>query len=109
MTLDALATAYDHVIIDGGAVADIAAERFAQLAPKAVLVASDLNDPSTQAARERLQAAGFADITVLVGAPRGPEIDAPGARAALPENRFSKAPLPAQTPPRILQRVPHDR
>jgi uncharacterized protein involved in exopolysaccharide biosynthesis len=82
MTLDALAENYDHVLIDGGAVPDIPPEHCAQLAPKAVLIADALDDPSTKAARERLQAAGFAEITVLVGSPRGPEIGAPGSRAA---------------------------
>jgi succinoglycan biosynthesis transport protein ExoP len=82
MTLDALATTYDHVVIDGGAVPDIAAEQHAQFAHRAILVTEDLNDESTRIARERLRLAGFADVTVLAGAPRGPEIGASGPRAA---------------------------
>ncbi len=82
MTLDALAKTYDHVVIDGGAVPDIVVEQFAPFAHKAVLVAGDLDDQSTQAARERMQAAGFADVMVLTAPARGPEIGAAGPRAA---------------------------
>jgi hypothetical protein len=58
------------VVLDAGAAPEIAAERFARLAPKAVLVAA-LDDPAaTRTARERLMAAGFADITVLSGIPQ---------------------------------------
>ena len=46
-----------------------------------MLVAGELDDPATVSARERLLQAGFADVNVLVGAPRGPEIGA-GAKAA---------------------------
>ena len=57
-------------------------DRFAKLAPRAVLVAGELDDPATVSAREQLLDAGFADVTVLVGAPRGPGIGATGAKAA---------------------------
>jgi polysaccharide biosynthesis transport protein len=79
ITLEALARSYDHVVIDAGTVGDVALDRFANLAPRAVLVAGELDDPATVSARERLLRAGFADVNVLVGAPRGPEI---GAKAA---------------------------
>jgi Mrp family chromosome partitioning ATPase len=79
ITLEALARSYDHVVIDAGTVGDVALDRFANLAPRAVLVAGELDDPATVSARERLLQAGFADVNVLVGAPRGPEI---GAKAA---------------------------
>ena len=79
ITLEALARSYDHVVIDAGTVGDAALDRFANLAPRAVLVAGELDDPATVSARERLLRAGLADVNVLVGAPRGPEI---GAKAA---------------------------
>ena len=79
ITLEALARSYDHVVVDAGTVGDAALDRFANLAPRAVLVAGELDDPATVLARERLLQAGFADVNVLVGAPRGPEI---GAKAA---------------------------
>jgi succinoglycan biosynthesis transport protein ExoP len=74
ITLEALARSYDHVVVDAGTVADAALDRFANLAPRAVLVAGELEDPATVSARERLINAGFADVTVLVSAPRGPGI-----------------------------------
>ncbi len=82
ITLEALARSYDHVVVDVGALPDLAAERFAQLAPRAVLVAGKLDDPMTVSARERLVAAGFSNISVLSSAPRGPERSTPGTRAA---------------------------
>ena len=39
ITLEALARSYDHLVIDAGALPDIDAERFAQFAPRAVLIA----------------------------------------------------------------------
>ncbi len=82
ITLEALARTYDHVIIDAGALPDVAADRFAQLAPHAVLVADDRNDPATATAREQLLTAGFKSISVLANSPRGPQYDLSGARAA---------------------------
>ena len=82
ITLEALARSYDHVVIDAGAVEEASLDRFAMLAPRAVLVAPGLDDPATASARERLLQAGFANVRVLVGAPRGPEIEAAGAQAA---------------------------
>jgi succinoglycan biosynthesis transport protein ExoP len=82
ITLEALARSYDHVVVDAGALPDLAAERFAQLAPRAVLVAGKLDDPMTLSARERLMAAGFSNISVLSSGPRGPERSTPGTRAA---------------------------
>jgi uncharacterized protein involved in exopolysaccharide biosynthesis len=66
--IEALVSSYDHVVIDIGSAADIAVERFAPLAARAVLVASDPANAATRAARERLTLAGFADVTVLAGA-----------------------------------------
>jgi len=66
--IEALVRSYDHVVIDAGSAADVAVERFAALAPRAVLVASDPANPATRAAVERLTTAGFASVAVLAGA-----------------------------------------
>jgi Mrp family chromosome partitioning ATPase len=76
----ALGRSYDHVVVDSGAMQDMPYDRIAQLAPRAVLVAETLANPATMTARERLLAAGFADVTVLVGA--GPGEAAQRAAAA---------------------------
>ena len=65
--IEALVRSYDHVVIDVGSAADIAVERFAPLAQRAVLVAGDPANPATRAARERLMMAGFADVMLLAG------------------------------------------
>jgi Mrp family chromosome partitioning ATPase len=69
MTLDALARSYEHVVVDTGALPDGVAMRLAPLLPRAVLIAADATGAETVAANERLRAAGFAEITQLVGAP----------------------------------------
>jgi uncharacterized protein involved in exopolysaccharide biosynthesis/Mrp family chromosome partitioning ATPase len=69
-TIEALARNYDHVVIDIGSAADIAVERFAPLATRAVLVAADPASAATRAARDRLMMAGFADVTLLAGTPQ---------------------------------------
>ncbi|MBZ0148309.1 MAG: lipopolysaccharide biosynthesis protein, partial [Pseudorhodoplanes sp.] len=69
MTLEALARTYDHVIVDGGAVTETIAPCLAKLTPRAVLVATELEHPATQAARDRLIAAGFIEVTVMLGSP----------------------------------------
>jgi hypothetical protein len=56
------------VVIDVGSAADVAVERFAGLAQRAVLVAANPADPATRAARERMAMAGFADVTLVAGA-----------------------------------------
>ena len=70
--VEALVRSYDHVVIDVGSAADIAVERFAPLAARAVLVAADPANPATRAARERLMMAGFADVTLMAGMPQAP-------------------------------------
>lgn len=65
--IEALVRSYDHVVLDIGSAADIAVERFAPLAQRAVLVAADPANPATRAARERLMLAGFADVSLLAG------------------------------------------
>ena len=68
--IEALARSYDHVVIDLGSAADIALERLAPLAGRAVLVTADPANPATKAARERLMMAGIADVMVTSGAPQ---------------------------------------
>ena len=68
-TIDTLARAYDHVVVDAGALPEVAIERLARLSPRAVLVATNVTNPVTAAARERLIAAGFADVAMLLGQP----------------------------------------
>ncbi|MEI9805479.1 MAG: exopolysaccharide transport family protein [Pseudolabrys sp.] len=65
--IEALVQSYNHVVIDVGSAADIAVERFAPLAQRAVLVAADPANPATRATRERLMMAGFADVMLLAG------------------------------------------
>jgi succinoglycan biosynthesis transport protein ExoP len=79
MALDALARTYDHVVIDAGAVPEMTVEPFARMAPRAVLVTTDLTHPSTIAARERLVAAGFTDVTLLLGTPHAATRSRPAA------------------------------
>jgi len=67
ITLEALARAYDHLVIDGGAIAETPVRYFAGIAPRAVLVVKDLAAPETQAAREELNAAGFSDVVAIQG------------------------------------------
>ena len=69
MTLEALARSYDHVVLDAGALAQAPINVIARLAPRAVLVATDFAHPDTMAARDRLLAAGFADVTMFLGTP----------------------------------------
>ena len=54
ITLEALSRSYDYVVLDAGALPGIAPEKFARLAPRAVLVADDVDGPATELARERL-------------------------------------------------------
>ena len=73
--LDALARTYDHMVIDAGAVPELAAEAVAALAPRAVLVATEPGNRVTAAIRNQLLAAGFTDVTVLSGPPQRPDAD----------------------------------
>jgi uncharacterized protein involved in exopolysaccharide biosynthesis/Mrp family chromosome partitioning ATPase len=82
ITLEALARSYDYVVVDAGALRDAPTERIAQFAPRAVLVANELDDPATVSAREALLAAGFVNVSVLVNSPQGPQSDSRGTRAA---------------------------
>jgi uncharacterized protein involved in exopolysaccharide biosynthesis len=66
----ALARSYQHVIVDAGVVAGAEMQAIGEIAPHAILLAETLRDGLTAAAREQLLAAGFDDVTVLVGARR---------------------------------------
>lgn len=70
---NALARGYDHVVIDAGAVAGPEVERIAEIAHAAIVVADPAGDAAATSARERLIAAGFADvrITAATGATAG--------------------------------------
>src|SRR5262249_21236639 len=78
VALEALARSYDHVVIDVGAPSDASAERLAQLAPRAVLIADRL----TALGQARLLSSGFAAVNVLPSAPAAPQSNATGTRAA---------------------------
>ena len=66
----ALAYTYGHVVIDAGAVdgAEMTEDlpSIAQLASHAILVVETLSNRATDQARERLEDAGFTDVTILV-------------------------------------------
>lgn len=70
MTLEAFARTYDHVVIDAGAVPEVDIVPVARFASRAVLVAADLTEPETIAARDRLLAAGFSDVMLFLGGAR---------------------------------------
>jgi Mrp family chromosome partitioning ATPase/capsular polysaccharide biosynthesis protein len=82
ITIEALARSYDHVVVDAGTAGEAALERLAQLAPRAVLVAAEVDDPAIAPARERLLQAGFADVSLLAGVQRGAELGTAGTQAA---------------------------
>jgi polysaccharide biosynthesis transport protein len=65
--IEALAQSYDHIVLDVGAVTDVAPEYFAPLAGRAVLVAPDATALAGRSARDRLISAGFADVSALLG------------------------------------------
>jgi MinD-like ATPase involved in chromosome partitioning or flagellar assembly len=69
ITLEALARTYDQVVIDAGSLGEAALEPLARMAPRALLVATDLADPATESARRQLVNAGYADVMVLLGTP----------------------------------------
>jgi len=76
--IEALSRAYDHLVIDAGAVPNVPADRIARLAPCGVLVASGQASAKAEAVRDLLGNAGFDDIAVFTGTP--PALDAEAAR-----------------------------
>ncbi|MGE5536926.1 MAG: GumC family protein [Acidobacteriota bacterium] len=69
-SIEALARSYEYVVFDIGAVPEVAVQRFASLTSRVLLVAADPTGPATRAARERLERAGFNDISVITGGAR---------------------------------------
>jgi tyrosine-protein kinase Etk/Wzc len=82
ITLEALARSYDHLVIDAGALPQIDAERFAQFAPRAVLIAHQIEDVTANEARERLLRAGFIEVGTLASGPAVQPAEAGRAQAA---------------------------
>jgi len=80
-TFEALAQSYDYLIVDASALPGMAAERFASVAPRAVLIATESDDPLTRRAREQLLRAGFAHVSTLAAPPEGQWKVAPQAAA----------------------------
>ena len=64
-SFEALARVYDRVVIAAGATVGADLEQVAAIAPHAILAAGTLTETGIAATRERLLAAGFADVTVL--------------------------------------------
>jgi uncharacterized protein involved in exopolysaccharide biosynthesis/Mrp family chromosome partitioning ATPase len=64
----ALARSYDHLVIDAGAIGGAEMEAIGELAPHAILLTDTLANGATASARDRLLAAGFEDVTMLIGA-----------------------------------------
>jgi len=67
MSFDALARSYDHVVVAAGAIVGPELDAIGAIAPHAVLVAGTLTSAGTASARERLLAAGFHDVTIVIG------------------------------------------
>jgi succinoglycan biosynthesis transport protein ExoP len=69
--LDALAAAYGHVVIDGGAIGGPDFGRqdmtvLAELAPHALLLVETLSSAATADAHDRLLETGFGHVTIIV-------------------------------------------
>ena len=62
----ALAYTYGHVVIDAGVVDDADMASIAALASHAILLVETLSNRGTDKARERLEDAGFDNVTILV-------------------------------------------
>ncbi len=76
----ALAYTYGHVVIDVGTLDGVDLASVAQLASHAILLVETLSNLGTDKARDRLEAAGFDDVTILVAG--RPDAAAPGATAS---------------------------
>ena len=76
----ALAYTYGHVVIDAGVVDDADMASIATLASHAILLVETLSNRGTDKARERLEDAGFDDVTILVAG--RPDAAAAGATAS---------------------------
>lgn len=65
--IEALGRSYEYVVIDAGSAGDIAPDRLAPLATRAMLVAADPSSSVTKAVRERLLRGGFREVAVIAG------------------------------------------
>jgi len=65
--IEALVHSYDYVVLDVGAIVDVAAIQFVPLASHVMLVALDPANAVTRIVRERLMQAGFSDVVVVAG------------------------------------------
>ncbi|MEZ5785952.1 MAG: exopolysaccharide transport family protein [Xanthobacteraceae bacterium] len=68
--INALTRTYDHVIVDAGLIDRAPVERLAENASRAVLVTAGTEDAEATPAQDRLTAAGYSDLVVLVEAPQ---------------------------------------
>ena len=66
-SFNALARAYDHLVVDAGEAAGAEIERISEIAPNAVLITDMPSSAATTSARDRLRASGFGDVRILVG------------------------------------------
>jgi polysaccharide biosynthesis transport protein len=62
----ALARSYEYLVVDAGMAGGAEMQALAEIAPHAMLLTDTPTDVATAAARERLVAAGFDEVTVLV-------------------------------------------
>jgi Mrp family chromosome partitioning ATPase len=72
-SFDALAHSYDYLVIAAGAAVGPELEIISAIAPRALLVAEMQQGAKIASATERLIAAGFDEVTVLVETPGGAE------------------------------------
>jgi uncharacterized protein involved in exopolysaccharide biosynthesis len=77
-SFDALARTYDYIVVDAGVAEGADLEAIGEIAPQAVLLTDAATDDAVEAARARLLAAEFEDVTELSRAGRS----APRAAAA---------------------------
>ena len=64
---NALARAYDHLVVDAGEAAGAEIDRISEVAAHAVLITDAVSNAATISARDRLLASGFGDVRILVG------------------------------------------
>jgi len=65
--IEALVHSYDYVVLDVGAIVDVAAIHLVPMASHVMLVALDPGNAVTRIVRERLMQAGFSDVVVVAG------------------------------------------
>jgi succinoglycan biosynthesis transport protein ExoP len=78
--LDALAQSYDYLVIDAGSKTEAALAQLAACAPCAVLIGGASKPAALDALTGELQAAGFAEVSVLSGPP--PELEHAAVQSA---------------------------